>query len=346
MQNSEIKVALALSFLDAYSRLPKGIQKKTLEFIKKFKDNPKSSGINYENINNASSDSLKSVRIDKTYRGIVYKPDKGNIYTLVWADHHDDAYDWAVSKKCEINDYTGTLQIYDVIEQMDSNENYYEGLFHQYSTPDLLRIGVPADLIDLSRSIRNNEEFKELSMHFPSDVAIGLQYLIDGFSCDDVVNVLGLNKETEVSDSKFYIIDELEESELASILESPLDKWRLFLHPKQVELVQRKTNGPMKIMGGAGTGKTVVGMHRAKWLATRIPKGLEYKILFTTFTTYLSQDIRASLTKLCSVDELSKIDIINIDLWLSNFLKKIKYDRRIIYTKDTLSLINESIYEL
>jgi superfamily I DNA/RNA helicase/mRNA-degrading endonuclease RelE of RelBE toxin-antitoxin system len=346
MQSNEIRVALALSFLDAYSNLPKGIQKKTMEFIKKFKDNPRSSGINYENINNATSENLKSVRIDKAYRGIVYKPDKGNIYTLVWADHHDEAYDWAVSKKCEVNEFTGTLQIYDVVESFCNDENSETSLFHGYSTPDLLKIGVPVDLLDLLRSISDSSGFLKVSKHFPSDIIVGLQYLIDGATIDDVVDLLGLNNSTLTTDNKFYIIDEIEENDLANILESPLDKWRLFLHPKQVELVQKKANGPMKIMGGAGTGKTVVGMHRAKWLASRIPKESKDKILFTTFTTYLAQDIKASLTKLCSAEELSRIEIVNIDQWLSTYLKKIKYNRRVIYQNDVLKYINESMYEL
>jgi superfamily I DNA/RNA helicase/mRNA-degrading endonuclease RelE of RelBE toxin-antitoxin system len=346
MQNNEIKVALALSFLDSYSNLPKGIQKKTMEFIKKFKDNPRSSGINYENINNATSENLKSVRIDKTYRGIVYKPDKGNIYTLVWADHHDNAYDWAVSKRCEVNEYTSTLQIYDVLESFENVEKSEKGLFQKFSTPELLKIGVPVELLDLLRSISDSNRFFEVSKHFPREVVVGLQYLVDGLNIDDVTELLGLNSKNDSTANKFYIIDEIEEKELASILDSPLDKWRLFLHPRQIELVQKKVNGPMKIMGGAGTGKTVVAMHRAKWLANRIMSEPESRILFTTFTTYLAQDIKASLIKLCTPEELSRIEITNIDQWLSKFLKKIKYNRRVIYQKDIIVYIDESLYRL
>ena len=88
--------------------------KKVKEFISKFKSNPTSSGINYENIIQAKDQNMKSVRIDQNYRGIIYKPERGNVYILLWVAHHDDAYNWCKRKKIELNGETGAIQIFEI----------------------------------------------------------------------------------------------------------------------------------------------------------------------------------------------------------------------------------------
>ena len=58
-----------------------------------------------------------------------------------------------------------------------------------------------------------------------------------------------------------------DEETMAAMLNSPLAQWRVFLHPTQRKLAQGDRSGPVRVLGGAGTGKTVLAMHRAKWLA-------------------------------------------------------------------------------
>ena len=82
-------------------------------------------------------------------------------------------------------------------------------------------------------------------------------------------------------------------------------------------------------MGGAGTGKTVVAMHRAKKLAEKLKAG--EKILFTTFTANLADDIRENLKSICSVQELRRIEIIHLDAWVSRFLRAEGYGATIVY---------------
>ena len=109
-------VAISSDFMNAFAAIPKKQQGKVLEFITKFRANPTAPSINYEKIAQFKDDSLRSVRIDQTYRGIVKKPETGNVYMLLWVDHHDKAYEWAKNKKCIINPETGSLQVYDVDE--------------------------------------------------------------------------------------------------------------------------------------------------------------------------------------------------------------------------------------
>jgi hypothetical protein len=61
-------------------------------------------------------------------------------------------------------------------------------------------------------------------------------------------------------------------AELERALEYPWEKWTVFLHPAQRELVERDFNGPARVAGSAGTGKTIVAVHRAVYLAKKNPR--------------------------------------------------------------------------
>src|SRR3546814_14156524 len=53
--------------------------------------------------------------------------------------------------------------------------------------------------------------------------------------------------------------------------------------PDQRSVVQQRYSGPARVRGSAGTGKTVVALHRAAELAQRYNDDSELPILFTTF---------------------------------------------------------------
>jgi hypothetical protein len=127
----------------------------------------------------------------------------------------------------------------------------------------------------------------------------------------------------------FHVVED--ELELKEMLEAPLEHWRVFLHPSQRKLVNRNWNGPVRVLGGAGTGKTVVAMHRAKWLVKNLLHDAGQRILFTTFTANLATDIENNLRKICTTDELSRIEVKHIDRWVSEFLKRNHYPHRIVY---------------
>lgn len=97
--------------------VPHEQRKKVQRFIRNFRRNPTSPGMNYEKIANAADANMRSVRIDQAYRAIVLKPDQGNVYVILWVDHHDDAYRWAERKRCVVHPDTGSLQVFSVDEQ-------------------------------------------------------------------------------------------------------------------------------------------------------------------------------------------------------------------------------------
>jgi len=85
--------------------------------------------------------------------------------------------------------------------------------------------------------------------------------------------------------------------ELARALDFPWEKWTVFLHPAQRQLVERSYNGPARVMGSAGTGKTIVALHRAVFLAR---KNEDARVLLATFSDALANALRTKLRYLIS----------------------------------------------
>ncbi|WP_043599237.1 nuclease-related domain-containing DEAD/DEAH box helicase [Cellulomonas flavigena] len=87
---------------------------------------------------------------------------------------------------------------------------------------------------------------------------------------------------------------EVQRAMLEGLMAEPVEEWMSFLHPAQARVVRRSYNGPARIRGAAGTGKTVVGLHRAAYLA-RTQQG---KVLVTTYIRTLPDVLRQQLTRL------------------------------------------------
>ena len=117
------------------------------------------------------------------------------------------------------------------------------------------------------------------------------------------------------------------------MLNAPLERWRVFLHPSQRRLSERHWAGPVRVLGGAGTGKTVVAMHRARWLARQLVGQAENggAILFTTFTRNLAVDIEQNLRLICTPEEMARVEVTSLDRWVYAFLQGQRYDFRVQY---------------
>lgn len=344
-----VKLAIANDFLKAMVKLPQRVQSKVIEFVGKFQKDEKSTGLNYENINGISDKNLKSVRIDLDYRGIILKPDRGDVYLLLWVDHHDEAYAWARNRICKINPDTGSLQILLTEEHeqfpqpvQNSTENQSK-LLDIYKDKDLLKIGIPQEYLPAVRSLISEEDLDKIAPALPEETIDVLYQLVAGYSLQEIM----IERENAASvdpydfaaalqniDSmrRFVVIDN--DTELHAILHAPLEQWRVFLHPSQRRIVQRDFKGPVRVLGGAGTGKTVVAIHRAKWLLENKYTKNDDKILFTTFTKNLADDIEQNFLKLAPQCK-DRAEIINIDKWVTDFLKSHKTNEKIHYFRGT-----------
>jgi UvrD/REP helicase N-terminal domain/UvrD-like helicase C-terminal domain len=355
---NKIKVAIASDFLLAFSKIPRKQQAKVMDFVTKFRSNPGLTGINYEKIVNAKDPNMRSVRIDQSYRGIVLKPEKGNVYVLLWVDNHDKAYKWAENKSYRIHPETGSLQVIEIEEAVTEHpisSDTKKTLFDDIRDRHLLKLGLPQLQIPLVRSLETVEALDRISDQIPQEAYESLFFLAEGFSLEEVFQEIEGSRKTKDIDlddfslalenpdsrRRFYVVED--DLELAAILNEPLEKWRIFLHPSQQKLVERDWNGPVRVLGGAGTGKTVVAMHRAKWLAQDLFAKDKDQILFTTFTRNLAADIQENLSKICTKDMMRRIEVVNLDRWVSVFLKKNGYDYTIDYGQRTRSIWNKAL---
>lgn len=352
---NEPKVAIGDGFLEAFSLIPRAKQKKVMEFVAKFRHDPRGVGINYETINDAMDENFRSVRIDLEYRGIVLKPEKGDVYILLHVDKHDDAYQWARRHRCGIHPTTGVLQLME-LERLEEpvpvpNVNLDTAQATVMASPPnpifelppdiLMRLGVPEFRLEWVRGLTSVVALESGQSLLPIEAFEALYLFANGIELEDLLAEYAPERkkpvdtedfvgalELDASRRRFFVVDD--EMELLEMLEAPLEKWRVFLHPSQRRLVERNWNGPVRVLGGAGTGKTVVAMHRAKWLAQQVLSKGE-KLLFTTFTSNLATDIRENLAKICVPEVMERIEVENLDAWISRYLKSQNHGRRIVY---------------
>ena len=328
-------VAVASEFLEAYARIPRAQQKKVREFTEKFQTNPKASSINYEKIHSVKNDRVRTVRIDKQYRAVILHPDKGDVYVLVWVDNHDEAMDWAKNRSFEINPFTGSLQVYNVNEAeltlAPPEKKAMPGLLDQFDDALLLSYGIPVVLLPAVRGVRQPDDLLALNKHLPGECAEALMWLVEGMPPEEVREAVAITKKANVDttdlakalehpDSRRRFVTIQSDKDLTAILNAPLEKWRVFLHPSQEKLVSKDFKGPCRVLGGAGTGKTVVAMHRAKHLATNVFTGNNDRILFTTYTANLAKNVEEMLSTLCP-ECADRIEAIHLHSWAARFMK-------------------------
>ena len=351
------KVALSSDFLTAFARIPRSQQKKVRAFIEKFKADPTQASINYESLGGMRDEKVRTVRIDKAYRAVVIHPPQGDVYLCVWVDHHDEAMDWARRKVFEVNASTGSFQVWEPVEGVGNAPGDAaptpelgrgdrtparaaepppapsDRLFARRTDDELKLVGVPAPLLPAVRAVRVEEDLDGLARFLPQEASDALYLLASGYDFEQALEELsapaaGASVDTQDfttalerpgSQRQFKVITD--DRELAEMLDAPLALWRVFLHPTQQQLVRMESKGPARVLGGAGTGKTVVAMHRARHLALR-PGFLQpgQRVLFTTYTKNLAADIKQNLATLCGA-ERDLIEVKHLHGWAADYLR-------------------------
>jgi len=339
------QIAIGAEFLTAYAQIPRSQQKKVREFITRFQQDPTMHSINYEPIHDTLDSRVRTVRIGLDYRAIVLHPDAGDVYLLAWVDHHDEAMDWAKHKRFEVNPVTGALQLIDtevvtavqevLAEEPEAAVKHLDdyALFETFPDKALLRTGLPELLLPTIRRLQTAADLEKIHPYLPAESYEALWWVANlGYSIEQALAEIATAKPAETVDvtdvdaalqhpdsqRRFAIVQSV--SELQEMLNAPLEKWRVFLHPSQADLVQRRFNGPARVLGGAGTGKTVVAMHRARFLATNVFTRPTDRILFTTFTRNLADNIDGNLRHLCG-PEMDRIEVVNLHRWAVGFLR-------------------------
>ena len=253
------------------------------------------------------------MRVSRDLRIIVHKD--GASVMLVHVGHHDDAYTWAERRRIEAHPKTGAIQIVEVrerVEGVDATRRsddllvqrelplepdvaaiHQPRIFAALSNDDFLSVGVPEDwLADVAEA--TEDKFFTLAAHLPPEAAEALlEYAATGMLNPAAAPVADPFDHPDTM-RRFRLLDGAEE--LAAALDAPFEKWIVFLHPAQRGVVERRYSGPARVVGSAGTGKTVVALHRVMHLVRANPRA---QILLTTFSEPLARELEPKLRTLC-----------------------------------------------
>ena len=316
---------IADTFTDSLAKLTGNEQKAAKITALDLQLNPAQPGLRFHKLDKSQDPNFWSVRVGRDVRLIVHRAQ--NSLMLCYVDHHDNAYQWAERRKLETHPKTGAAQLVKVRKTFREvtvpiyaasvqDQSPKPLLFNDMPEGDLLSYGVPPDWIEPVRNA-NEDNFLELTEHLPSEAAEALLELAVGETPQTVQPALAAPSLIELAESRkvaestaqyevasdpfdhpdaqrrFRLMTNLEELERA--LDYPWDKWAVFLHPAQRQIVEKDYAGPFRVAGAAGTGKTIVAVHRAVFLARTNP---DARILLTTLSDTLADVLRMKLRRL------------------------------------------------
>jgi len=319
---------IADTFAASLARLTNEEQKAVKTTAFDLQLNPANPGMKFHKLDRARDPNFWSVRVNRDIRLIVHRPDDSLL--LCYAGHHDEAYRWAERRKLEIHPKTGAAQLVEIRETVQEIlvpkyvkvEQPKPAPLHHVAEEELLRYGVPVEWL---QDVRQADEDKllEVAEHLPAEAAEAVLSLAVG-EMPQVTPPAAAGADPFAHPDalrRFRLMKDIEELQRA--LEFPWEKWSVFLHPAQRQLVEADYSGPVRVAGSAGTGKTVVALHRAVFLARKHPQA---RVLLATFSDTLANALHNKLRCLISGEprlaerlEVHSLDAIGERLFTAQF---------------------------
>ncbi len=311
----------------AMSKLDGSIKKKVFDFFEKLSEDDTSPSLHIEPLHVASDPRVRTGRVDLHYRAVLFKvEDKSNTPTYIYMGtwNHDDAIKLAEKATLRINPINGTLEgligdtapteqptpAAEAAPKPEAALSYLAGV--GYTLEDLTdRLGISAAIAAKAMAAKDEAELIDAAEGGVDWEGSALLDLATGLAIEDIREKHGftdkpidtnLNEDQQIiealerpaSKMQFAYIEDNEE--LRRVIEGgDFAAWRIFLHPEQRKYVDADFSGAFRLSGGAGTGKTVVAIHRARRLSRANP---EARIILTTYNATLAQGLRADLTAL------------------------------------------------
>lgn len=303
---------LADSFTASLARLTNDEQKQAKLTAFDLQANSDQPGLQFHRIDKSKDPNFWSVRVNRDLRIIVHKT--GASLMLAYVDHHDDAYKWAERRRIETHPATGAIQIVEVRERVeevalqpvappiqaalpfdvapDKETTPALPLFSKLTRDDLLSVGVPQDWL-ADTAAATEDSFFTLAAHLPQEAGEALlEYAATGILKPAATPVADPMAHPDTM-RRFRALEGLDE--LQAALDAPFEKWAVFLHPLQRGVVERDYSGPARVAGSAGTGKTVVALHRVMRILRLDP---DARVLLTTFSDPLADALERKLNVL------------------------------------------------
>lgn len=290
--------------------------------VKRFLEDPDHPSLNLHPINNTKSNSLFSFRASDELRVLLHKT--GNIHVLIEAGHHDAIYQRASRCAFVINGHTGFIGV--IGEVPDTQPTPALDLRVAELPPDaprpldhwpddaLREAGLTPDDITQVRACRTEDDLYDLPQSVFNIVCEIIGTTPNEWRNPTIDEAAADEQRTRDALEKFGVLAGftpiLDSADAEDVLDAPIEDWMVYLHPYQRNAVLRRFEGPARVRGSAGTGKTVVALHRAAELARRY-RG-EKPILFTTFLRTLPP-VLEHLYRHIPATGPGEVEFINID---------------------------------
>jgi UvrD-like helicase C-terminal domain/AAA domain len=322
----------ASTFTKALSRLTAAEQKQVKITAFDLAQDEVSHGLQLHRVD--ASPGFWTARVSQDIRIVLHKD--GEQTLLAWVDHHDDAYRWAERRRLIPHERTGSMQLVEIVERVEEQLVYTETIadaqpapvavnrpFATLSDDELLDVGVPREWLEIVRGA-DYASVDGLFGSLPDEAAEALlDYVTGGSLADHIPAPVAIGSDPFVHPDamrRFRVVEDVEE--LRAALDAPFDQWAVFLHPNQRAMVTRDWNGPARVSGSAGTGKTIVAVHRAVELAASIGA----RVMLTTFSTTLADNLAKKVKLLTEALQdrrnrlaVGSIDSAALDLYSVNF---------------------------
>jgi superfamily I DNA/RNA helicase len=363
-------IVLADSYFDSYDRLDKKSRKITRLSLKQFVEDERGNGFKVHDLKRSNCDkTFKSARINEDLRMIFSQ--RGNQYIVLYVDRHDDAYNWAEGKFLNINNF-GALYVHDArveVQQAPEYKNQFafgDVIQKKYllekqnvSKKDLVQIGVSEVHAEYLISMHDEDKFMDFITVFTQELQEGLIDLVTGSknitqvyadlqdneTSSGVDELIGKSLFHKDSKRRFYILEDA--TELDYLLDEDIERWKVFLHPKQEFLVKQNFNGPALVEGGPGTGKTIVGIHRAVYLAKNKFPYANQKLLICTYSKKLANYLSSKVEDLCKQKGVnsSKIEVRGIDSLLYQLAADYKLHSNNLVNSDQILTMLRKVHD-
>jgi UvrD-like helicase family protein len=303
-----VNLLIADTFTASFNRLSGLDQKAVKGSVFDLQMDPAGNGLQLHRIDKSKDPNFWSARVNRDIRLVVHKT--GDSLLVAYVGHHDDAYAWAERRRIETHPRTGAVQIVEVRERVEEvappatldlvvpesaksgeKEAAPQALFSSLDDNALLSIGVPVDWLADVR-VASEDGFFALTAHLPAEASEALlEYAATGKLVAPAPAPAVANPFAH-PDALRRIRLIADQEELEQALAFPWEKWGVFLHPSQRALVERSFSGPARVAGSAGTGKTIVAIHRAVRLARDNPNA---RILLASFSQPLADAMAKKL---------------------------------------------------
>jgi len=325
------QMSVTFEFIRDLSRLPSPVSKKAARTAERVMENPWAPELHPEVVQRAEK-GVHSSRVDDNYR-LIWKHIKPDYIVLCLVDKHDDAYRRAQRKAFALEgDIVKVADILDVGAKLPKEQVLFDwlqprkvepgALFVGYLDTELLNMGVPQEALPNVRALDDADQLPQVERLLPEDAYNRLLAVALGIIERPVVADADLRKSMERHQGGDEIYLFVNSEEFKRALAGDMEEWMLFLAPHQRQLVTRAYSGPARVKGVTGSGKTVVAVHRARYLAQQMKA--EKSVLFLTFGNRLPKVIQHLLERLAGAGapELDAVECCTVHQWCARFLRQ------------------------